>query len=239
MREGLDRAAGIVRQVLAHADPGRGAARRRWTSTGVLAETVDFVRSRGREFRGIAFALDLAAAPLLVLGQPDHARARWRSNLVLNACEAQPRGGQVRRPRAARGRPAWWSEVADRGPGVAEADRQRIFEPFFSTKDSTGLGLSVCHSIVREHGGELSAVRPRRAAAPSSAWPARPGGAPGMSHAQTPRGRVLVVEDEAYVRDSLVELLRARGYDVGAGGARWPRRWRTWSARRWTSCSPT
>jgi two-component system sensor kinase FixL len=46
-------------------------------------------------------------------------------------------------------------DVADRGPGVAEADRQRVFEPFFSTKDSTGLGLSVCHSIVREHGGEL------------------------------------------------------------------------------------
>jgi two-component system C4-dicarboxylate transport sensor histidine kinase DctB len=46
-------------------------------------------------------------------------------------------------------------DVADRGPGVAEADRERVFEPFFSTKDSTGLGLSVCHSIVREHGGDL------------------------------------------------------------------------------------
>jgi signal transduction histidine kinase len=48
--------------------------------------------------------------------------------------------------------------VADRGPGVPEADRQRIFEPFYSTKDSTGLGLSVCHSIVREHGGQLEAL---------------------------------------------------------------------------------
>ena len=52
------------------------------------------------------------------------------------------------------------AEFADRGPGVPEADRQRIFEPFFSTKDSTGLGLSICHTIVRQHDGELD-VRPR------------------------------------------------------------------------------
>jgi signal transduction histidine kinase len=43
---------------------------------------------------------------------------------------------------------------------VSEADRARIFEPFFSTKDSTGLGLSICHSIARQHEGDL-AVFPR------------------------------------------------------------------------------
>ena len=52
------------------------------------------------------------------------------------------------------------AEFADRGPGIPEADRQRVFEPFFSTKDSTGLGLSICHTIVRQHEGELD-VRPR------------------------------------------------------------------------------
>jgi len=35
-----------------------------------------------------------------------------------------------------------------------------VFEPFFSTKDSTGLGLSICHTIVRQHAGELD-VAPR------------------------------------------------------------------------------
>jgi signal transduction histidine kinase len=51
-------------------------------------------------------------------------------------------------------------EFQDRGPGIAEADRERVFEPFFSTKNSTGLGLSICHTIVGQHGGELE-VEPR------------------------------------------------------------------------------
>ena len=43
---------------------------------------------------------------------------------------------------------------------MRRADRERVFEPFFSTRDSTGLGLSVCHTIVRQHDGEIS-VLPR------------------------------------------------------------------------------
>ena len=76
------------------------------------------------------------------------------TNLILNACEAQPEGGEVAVVARREGERVV-AEVQDRGPGVPEAERERIFEPFFSTKDSTGLGLSVCHSIVRDHGGEL------------------------------------------------------------------------------------
>jgi signal transduction histidine kinase len=80
-------------------------------------------------------------------------------NLVLNACEVQPDGGEVR-VGVAREDGQIVVSVADRGPGVPEPDRVKIFEPFYSTKRSTGLGLSVCWSIVRQHGGSLD-VRDR------------------------------------------------------------------------------
>jgi signal transduction histidine kinase len=149
--QGLDRAAGIVRQVLAHADPAK-APKTPVDLNQILAETVEFVRSRP-EFGSVMFETDLSSGRLMALGSPIML-GQVASNLVINACEAQPRGGEVR-VRSAREGEHVMLEVADRGPGVAEADRERIFEPFFSTKDSTGLGLSVCHSIVHQHGGEL------------------------------------------------------------------------------------
>jgi signal transduction histidine kinase len=152
--QGLERAAGIVRQVLAHADPAT-APKTPVDLNQILAETVDFVRSRP-EFGAILFEQELVAGRLMALGSPIML-GQVASNLVINACEAQPRGGEVC-VRSAREGGRVVLEVADRGPGVAEADRQRIFEPFFSTKDSTGLGLSVCHSIARQHGGELLTV---------------------------------------------------------------------------------
>ena len=154
VKEGLERAALVVRQVLAHADPAR-TPRSPVDMTRVFAETTEFVRSRG-EFARVRFETALGEKPLVVEGSPIML-GQVAVNLILNACEAQPLGGEVV-VSARREKGLVVAEVADRGPGVPEADRERIFEPFFSTKDSTGLGLSVCHSIVRQHGGELVAL---------------------------------------------------------------------------------
>jgi signal transduction histidine kinase len=154
VRQGLERAAGIVRQVLAHADPAK-APRTPVDLNEVLRETEAFVESR-KEFAHVAFALDLSPGALVVRGNPVML-GQVATNLIVNACEVQPGRGEVRLSSRREGAFAV-AEFADRGPGIPEADRQRVFEPFFSTRDSTGLGLSICHTIVGQHDGELEVV---------------------------------------------------------------------------------
>jgi signal transduction histidine kinase len=78
-------------------------------------------------------------------------------NLVLNAMQAQPRGGEVEVRVLPAGEARLALEVADRGPGVRPADLEKIFAPFYTTKPGgAGLGLAVSRSIAEEHGGNLS-----------------------------------------------------------------------------------
>ena len=150
--EGLERAAGVVRQVLAHADPAVSPMGP-LDINAVVMLSVDFVRSQ-REFRGIVFHTSLASPAPIVKGS-QVTLGQVFLNLLLNACEAQPAGGEVTIT-THREEASVVVEIADRGPGVPEADTARIFEPFYSTKESTGLGLAVCHSIVRQHDGTLT-----------------------------------------------------------------------------------
>jgi signal transduction histidine kinase len=78
-------------------------------------------------------------------------------NLVINAIQAMPEGGEVVVSAASREGKMLIS-VRDQGTGIAPESRDRIFDPFFTTKEGgTGLGLPVAHQIADQHGGVLRA----------------------------------------------------------------------------------
>jgi len=76
-------------------------------------------------------------------------------HLLDNAIEASPRGGKVELSVAALEGAALRLCVADAGPGIPPADRQRVFDPLFGTKGQAGMGLTTCHRIVEAHHGSI------------------------------------------------------------------------------------
>jgi two-component system, NtrC family, sensor histidine kinase HydH len=78
-------------------------------------------------------------------------------NLTINSLQAMPDGGEIVLSTRVDGARVV-IEVKDQGPGISPENLDRIFDPFFTTKDAgTGLGLSVAHQIVSQHGGILNA----------------------------------------------------------------------------------
>jgi signal transduction histidine kinase/CheY-like chemotaxis protein len=121
--------------------------------------------------------------------------------------------------------------VSDTGPGIPADVRTRMFEPFFTTKpvgEGTGLGLSVLHGIVGEHGGIISVLsEPGRGATFDVVLPAHRVGesnaAPpvAVAAAASTARRVLLVDDEAAIVGAVRRLLQRQGYvvDVASNGA--------------------
>ncbi len=78
--------------------------------------------------------------------------------LVSNAIDATPAGGEIRvGAEMVNNANAWTLTVADTGPGIADDVREKIFNPYFTTKaDGSGIGLTVARQIVKGHGGTIS-----------------------------------------------------------------------------------
>lgn len=119
---------------------------------GVVDEVLDLM---GRQLEHLSVRVERRYAPVPEV-EIDRARfKRCVMNLVLNGAQAMPSGGPLRvevGPREGRVRLA----VTDAGGGVPEAVRDRIFEPFVTTKqDGVGLGLALTKRIVEDHGGKI------------------------------------------------------------------------------------
>jgi signal transduction histidine kinase len=95
--------------------------------------------------------------PVYVHADPDQ-MSQVLLNLFINAIQAMPAGGTLRIGIVRKDRHVQ-IVVADTGQGIPPEDLPKIFTPFFTTKEigqGTGLGLTVVHGIVQEHGGSIS-----------------------------------------------------------------------------------
>jgi len=84
-------------------------------------------------------------------------------NLIVNAMEALPAGGQIK-IRVVQNQAIGTVDIifADNGPGISPENQKKIFDPFFTTKDmGNGLGLSVSFGIIENHGGKLTVHCPK------------------------------------------------------------------------------
>ncbi|HUH67122.1 MAG TPA: PAS domain S-box protein [Syntrophales bacterium] len=116
-----------------------------------------------------------------------------------------------------------WS-VRDQGSGIPEEDMQKIFDPYFTTKPTgtargMGLGLAICYSIVKKHGGFMTVESERGVGSTFIVYlPAtsRDDTRRGSAAAETilTKGRVLVMDDEESIRNATGIVLNYLGYDV-------------------------
>jgi two-component system, NtrC family, sensor histidine kinase HydH len=129
--------------------------------TGLIAvarECIDLTRGRAAR-QQVAVRLFEPADLVKVDADPDQLR-QVLVNLALNALDAMPSGGELTIEVDADG-PEAVIRVMDTGVGIAPAIRERLFEPFASTKDTgLGLGLVICQRIVEDHGGSIRAESP-------------------------------------------------------------------------------
>jgi signal transduction histidine kinase len=121
----------------------------------MIGEWIDFFESRCAK-SGIQIVVERDENLPVVNGDPAQLN-QVLVNVVVNAIQAMPDGGMLTiRTMRQKG---WVSIiVADTGHGIREEDMDKIFLPFFTTKEvdeGTGLGLSVVYGIVNEHGGRI------------------------------------------------------------------------------------
>ncbi len=229
------RAARIVQQLLRFAR--QHSPERRATDLNHLAAAAALAIEVECRAAGIAVETDLAPELPVSFLDP-HQIQQVAVALVTNARQAMTGAGRKGRIRIATRHAGGVLEleVADQGPGIPPDILPRIFDPFFTTKapgEGTGLGLSLCHSVVAAHGGEIWAdgtaggwttfrVRLPVILPPAvhqAAGPLPPGSNDAaLARRSIPRAaqalRVLVADDEPAIRDLATDVLTARGHAV-------------------------
>ncbi len=144
----------IVRGLLEFAREAK-SKRERFDLNQLILRSVKLVEKQ-KDFKNIKFIYQLEENLGEIEADP-YQIEQVILNLVLNACEAMPEGGNIWvRTRSKDSQVI--IEVEDQGVGIPQEHLEAIFEPFFTTKKETGgsgLGLSISYGIIKSHGGEI------------------------------------------------------------------------------------
>jgi PAS domain S-box-containing protein len=236
IRKAAQRAAVLTRQLLAF-------GRRQVLAPQILSlnSVVTEIEEMLRRTIGEDVTLIAQLAPDLAQVRADRAQMEQALlNMVVNARDAMPRGGQITietrnvvldQAHCAQHLGATPGEhvllaVHDTGPGMDSRTLGRLFEPFFTTKEfgkGSGLGLAMVYGFVRQSGGHVTVESVPEVGTrlfvylPQVSGPvprAAPRAAAWVASRPARGETVLVVEDESAVRRLIVEVLRAAGYRV-------------------------
>jgi len=224
------RAAELTRQLLTFARGGEPI--KQATSVAALINESMSLVLRGTKVRGEA----LVDANVWAVEVDSGQISQVLNNIVINAAQAMPDGGVLRifaenemveegaSPALAEGRYGR-IRIVDTGCGVAPETLDRIFEPYFTTKESgSGLGLASAYSIIARHGGAIAVESevgrgaifilhlPATLDNPSSEPPLE-AALPGT---RSDRPRILVMDDEAPICDIATAMLDFLGYEADA-----------------------
>jgi signal transduction histidine kinase/CheY-like chemotaxis protein len=221
----FNRAKDLTRQLLTFAKGG-APLQKTGSLEHLLRETVRF----GLSGSSISYAFDIAG-DLWLCDFDENQMAQVVQNIILNAQEAMPSGGSItvkalntfvkagEYPDLDEGRFVAIS-IRDTGAGIPNEILPRIFDPFFTTKQKgSGLGLSIAYSIIIRHKGHIDVEsEPGKGANFHILLPA-------SDRSSLPRetsvpavhigsGRIMVMDDEEFVRNILGKMLKTMGYAV-------------------------
>jgi two-component system cell cycle sensor histidine kinase/response regulator CckA len=221
IQHAVERASSLTRQLLAFS--------RRQVAEPVVLDlnlAIGETRKMLRRMVGEDIAITTSLEPELGCARIDPGHfVQILMNLAVNARDAMPRGGTLAITTRNLGSEVI-IEVSDTGTGMPPEVKARVFEPFFTTKGlgkGTGLGLSVVHGIVQQASGriEIDSVvgsgTTMRIRFPVANAPAAEIGE-ALATAPTGAEKIVLVDDDVFVRRSTSRALRARGYTVLEAG---------------------
>jgi PAS domain S-box-containing protein len=191
----------------------------------VVRDAIEITKPRWRndaESRSIKYEVSLNASlesDVLIEGEPSELREVF-VNIVLNALDAMPSGGRLDINAVADDKEISLSFV-DSGAGMTDEIKQRIFEPFFSTKGVAGLGMGLSESyrIVERHGGRID-VESNLASGTTFhialplVFKSETNGRNQLPQPSIANKSVLVIDDEDFVRNLLSTMFAGWGHTV-------------------------